>query len=92
VARQAASVAPPLLHLPSAADAMLAEKRNPRRPGALPKASDLVDRLFQQAPVSAPGLIRDHADLVSHALAILAEEAATWQARECAKPATRSIR
>ena len=92
VTRQAASLGPPLLHLPDAADAMLAEKRDPRRPGALAKASSLVERLVQQAPASAPGLKTDHADLVSRALAILAEEAATWQAREGAKPATRSIR
>src|SRR5262249_1167299 len=92
VARQTALLALPLSHVASAVEATLAEKRHPHRAGAFPKASLVVDRLLQQAPAPAPGPTGDHADLVSRALAILAEEATTWQAREGAKTATRSNR
>jgi hypothetical protein len=63
-----------------------------RRSGAPRNASRSGDPSAQQAPPPAPLLMTDPGDLVARALAILAEEDETWQARWSLNLAPRSIR
>jgi hypothetical protein len=88
--RQPAPGVLPLSHLPGFVDAAAAQVGNALRSVTPANASPGAERLARQVPgwcISAePG------DLVARALAILAEDAETRQARGCANVSLRSIR
>jgi hypothetical protein len=102
--RRPALGALPLLHLPGFVDAAAAQTGAPqkherfwglrydaRRSGA-PQNASRLGAPSEQASPSAPDPMADPGDLVARALAILAEEDETWQARRDLNLAPRSIR
>jgi hypothetical protein len=90
----------PLPHLPRFIDAAAAQtgakrerlRGDAHRSGATQNASRFGEPSVEQSPPSALGVMADPGDLVARALAILADEDETWQARQGANLARRSIR
>lgn len=82
----------PFTRLPGCLDVVYASGRPTRRLGEMQDASRIGPASMPRAQPSAASVSADPSDLVTRALAILAEESGKWEARRGANPAPLSTR